>query len=112
MTYGENTTGQILWVGQGHSLMQALAHRDGKLQRFTWLGSWWILPEQNLEEQRRKGHSSFLSEGLAEEGLALLWQKQLWGPKSLGLTGESQVRQVMGREIGRGVPTCGVASAE
>lgn len=37
MTYGANTTGQILWVGQGHSLVQALAHRDGKLQRFTCL---------------------------------------------------------------------------
>lgn len=37
MTYGANTTGQILWVGQGHSLVQALAHHDGKLQRFTCL---------------------------------------------------------------------------
>lgn len=77
MTYGENTRSQILWIGQGHSLMQALAHHEGKLQRFTCLGGWWILPEKSLEEQRRKGHCSFLSEGLAEEGLTLLWQKQL-----------------------------------
>lgn len=52
MTHGENTTGQILWVGQGHSLMQALAHHDGKLQRFTWLGGGRVLPEQRAWRSR------------------------------------------------------------
>lgn len=46
MTCRESTIGQFLL--QGHSLIQALAHHGGKLQRFTWLGGWRILSEQRV----------------------------------------------------------------
>lgn len=66
-TYGENTTGQILWVGQRYSLMQALAHHDGKLQRFREAGRLEDSDRAELGGAEKKGHSFCLSEGLAEE---------------------------------------------
>lgn len=50
---------------------------------------------------RRERHSSCLSGVLAEEELAPLQQKQQRGLKFHGLSGENQVNEVQGRELGQ-----------
>lgn len=46
MTHGEDTMGQISWVGRGCGLTQAPAQCDGKLWRFTCLGGRRVVTEQ------------------------------------------------------------------